>query len=550
MRSFHLLPALLLLATSAQAQLLQPEWGSYFGGSAEDWGDAVAVRTDGFIALSGRTASPENIAFNAAQETFAGGDFDAYAALFNDQGLLQWATYLGGPGQDYASGVAVDGAGRVFIAGHTDSEEGIAFNAGQASYGGGFSDGFLAGYSPEGALLWSTYLGGPDLDAITGVAASSAGQVYVVGNTRSATGIATAGSNQSFFGGGNSDAFLAKYDADGTLLWSTYIGGTAVDYGDAVHVGADGMVYVCGSTQSLNGIQAGLSHQGGLGGGRDGFLMKFSADGVRQWGTYYGGSGFDQALAVTTDAAGSVYLAGSTSSTNNIAANGHQNALSSGFDGFLARFNANGVRQWGTYYGGPNFDDARGIAAEAAGTVLLAGQSGSPTGIATPDGFQPVSAGGSEGYVARFAADGTRLWASYVGGPAGDGLFAAHAHPDGWAVVSGNTMSASGITTTGAHQELYGGAGDGFLIKLASDISTSQQEVDRSGVQLVFDAVQELAQLVPAAPSQIIVIDVHGRVVREAGRSDRVSLAGLPAGAYVLRVQAQDAVTTFRLVKP
>jgi hypothetical protein len=74
--------------------------------------------------------------------------------------------------------------------------------------------------------------------------------------------------------------------------------------------------------------------------------------------------------------------------------------------------------------------------------------------------------------------------------------------------------------------------------------------VDRSGVQLVFDAVQEFAQLVPAAPSQIIVIDVHGRVVREAGRSDRVSLAGLPAGAYVLRVQAQDAVTTFRLVKP
>lgn len=551
----HILHALFvpaLFSTAAlHAQSLQPEWATYKGGQAEDWGVGLALGADGHIALGGRTASPEGIAFNAAQATYGGGNFDGYVALLSADGQLQWATYHGGPGHDYASGVAMDGIGRVMLAGHTTSQEGMTQNAAQAVYGGGESDGFIACFSADGGLLWSTYLGGASLDAITAVAATPAGEVYVTGNTQSEAGVSTPGASQSFYGGGASDAFLAKYDSNGQLLWSTYIGGTSVDYGDGVHVGTDGMVYVCGSTQSLTGIQWGASHQGGLGGGRDGFLMKFNPDGVRLWGTYYGGSGFDQALEVTTDAAGFVYLAGSTTSTNNIAENGHQNALSSGFDGFLVRFNANGVRHWGTYYGGANFDDARGIAVEAGGTVLLAGQSGSPTGIATPDGFQPESAGGSEGYVARFAPDGTRLWGSYVGGRSGDGLFAARAHPDGWAVVSGNTMSASGITTTGAQQELYGGGGDGFLVKLATDISTGIQEVDTPAVDLVYDATQELVWLSPADPAWIMVIDAQGRVVREAGRSDRISLAGLPSGAYVLRIQAQDRAmpATFRLVK-
>lgn len=553
MRALHALfvPAL-FSAVAIQAQSLQPEWTTYKGGPAEDWGVGLALGPNGQIAIGGRTASPEGIAFNAAQATFGGGNFDGYVALFGVDGQLQWATYHGGPGHDYASGVAMDGSGRVMLIGHSTSQEGMTLNAAQAVYGGGESDGFITCFSAAGDLLWSTYLGGASLDAIIAVAATPAGEVYVTGNTQSEAGIATPGASQDFYGGGASDAFLAKYAGNGQLLWSTYIGGTAVDFGESVHVGADGMVYVCGSTQSLNGIQWGVSHQGGLGGGRDGFLMKFNAEGVRQWGTYYGGAGFDQALEVITDAAGSVYLAGSTSSTSNIADNGHQNALSSGFDGFLVRFNANGVRQWGTYYGGPNYDDARGIAAEAGGTVLLAGQSGSPTGIATTDGFQPQSAGGSEGYVARFAADGTRLWGSYVGGPSGDGLFAARAHPDGWAVLSGNTMSANGISTSGAQQELYGGGGDGFLVKLVTSITTGLPVIDDAVLDLRYDPLQELAILLSATPAWIGVVDAQGRLVREVGRNDRISLAGLPAGMYLLRVarDAQVAPAIFRIVKP
>lgn len=535
---------------SLHAQTLQPQWATYHGGPAEDWGVGLALDTDGSIALGGRTASVSGIAFNAAQAVHGGGNFDGHLARFNAQGQLQWATYHGGPGHDYGSTVAIATDGRVMLAGHTTSQSGLSFNAGQPAYGGGESDGFLACFSDDGALLWSTYLGGEALDAITSMATSADGSVYVTGNTQSLSGFATPGAHQGVHGGGGSDAFLAKYDADGLLLWCTYIGGDAVDYGESVHVDGDGAVIVCGSTQSANGIHAGATHQSTSGGGRDAFLMKFDADGQRVWGTYFGGSGFDQALEVTSDAAGNICLAGSTTSAAGIALNGHQNTLAGGFDAFLARFNSEGMLQWGTYYGGGNYDDARGVAVTNDGTILLAGQSGSPSGIATPDAFQPANAGLSDGYVARFSPSGARLWGSYLGGPSGDGLFAARVHPNGWAVVSGNTMSASGIATPGAQQEFFGGGGDGFLVKLA-DMTTGLPGTEDTTLDLLYDPYQELALLLPSTPSWITVVDAQGRLVHEVGPSDRVSLTGSPPGIYLFRVTrvAHAAPVVFRIAK-
>src|SRR5690606_30019464 len=116
-------------------------------------------------------------------------------------------------------------------------------------------------------------------------------------------------------------------------------------------------------------------HQNILGGNFDAYLVKFNSVGVRQWATYYGGANSDEGYSCSTDGTGNVYLAGPTTSTSNIASVGHQNTIGGGqYDAFLVKFNSLGVRQWGTYYGGTGDDFGYSCATDNSGNVFLAGK--------------------------------------------------------------------------------------------------------------------------------------------------------------------------------
>src|SRR5690606_17519606 len=134
----------------------------------------------------------------------------------------------------------------------------------------------------------------------------------------------TSGGHQNAYGGGSNDAFLVKFNTDGVRLWGTYYGGSAIDYGSSCASDGTGNVYLSGRTQSASNIASG-GHQNTYGGSSDAYLVKFNSDGVRQWATYYGGSDTDYGSSCATDGSGNVYLAGRTKSANNIASGGHQN---------------------------------------------------------------------------------------------------------------------------------------------------------------------------------------------------------------------------------
>jgi hypothetical protein len=136
-----------------------------------------------------------------------------------------------------------------------------------------------------------------------------------------------------------------------SLTWGTYYGGDDYEYCKASAVDAGGNVYIAGFTLSGSDIAAG-GHQNTPGGSEDAFLVKFNAAGVRQWATYYGGALDDEAVSCAVDADGNVYIAGQTYSSTAIASGGHQNTYGLAADAFLVKFNSDGVRQWGTYYGG------------------------------------------------------------------------------------------------------------------------------------------------------------------------------------------------------
>ena len=206
---------------------------------------------------------------------------------------------------------------------------------------------------------------------------------------------------------GNKISFqLGSYNENEVLIidpvvrqWGAYYGGTGTDNGISCATDASGNIYLSGQTFSSTGIATTGAHQTTYGGGaKDAFLVKFNSSGVRQWGTYYGGTVNNYGLSCATDTSGNIYLLGQTSSSTGIATTGaHQATSAGGTDAFLVKFNSSGVRQWGTYYGGLNVDIGYSCATDTSGNVYLSGNTwGSTTGIATTGAHQTTYGGGAK----------------------------------------------------------------------------------------------------------------------------------------------------------
>lgn len=389
-----------------------------------------------------------------------------------------WGTYYGGSGAEEGYSCASDAAGNVYLTGLAESNTGTIIatsGAHQALYDFGY-DGFLVKFNTNGVRQWGTYYGGSERDIGLSCACDALGNVYFAGATGSNMGviIATAGAHQPSYGGGG-DAFLVKFSTSGVRLWGTYYGGGAGEIGNSCTTDATGNVYLAGSTKSNagTGIATIGAHQTvNAGGVWDAFLVKFNPSGVRQWGTYYGGSGSDEGFECAIDTSGNVYLAGSTTSNTGtvIATIGaHQTVYGGGTgDSFLVKFKENGQREWGTYYGGGVYEAANSCALDAAGNVYLAGLTSSNSGtvIATAGAHQSLFGGGYDAFLVKFNTSGVRLWGTYYGGSGSDQIFSCTTDAIGNVNVAGWTNSFTGtvLATAGAIQTTHSGGGyDAFL---------------------------------------------------------------------------------------
>jgi hypothetical protein len=425
--------------------------------------------------VCGYTTSTANIATLGSEQQFNAGLEDAFLARFDSAGALLWATYFGGPDVERAISLCLDASGNIYISGRTSSSISISTpGSHQAAYGDN-TDAFLAKYNGAGVLQWATYYGGSNYDGAVAVAVDGAGNVYMTGGTTSTNNISTAGSHQ-FNYGGTADGFLVKFNSAGVRQWATYYGGTMNDGGAGVCTDAIGCVYITGTTESSNAISTPGSHQPNPGGAQtDGFLAKFDGSGLRLWATYYGGSLQEDGRAVATDQSGNVYLAGQTSSTNNITTPGcHQSTLWVQ-DAFLVKFNSSGVRQWGTYYGGSaGGETAYSLSIDTFGNVFMCGVCNSLNGISTPGSHQPTWGGGFwDSFAVKFSSAGVRQWGTYYGGTLHDYGFSMCMDQSGNIYLGGVTSSTNAISTAGSYQFVWGGGinqqggGDGYLVRFA-----------------------------------------------------------------------------------
>lgn len=493
-QTFIVLVFLQLSFYQADAQFVQArQWSSYFGGEADvDMGNSVVIDTMGNVYMAGQTASTTGIASAGSYKaSFGGGTSDGYLSKFSPQGQLLWATYFGGNGNDATYGLVLDADGNIYMAGETSSATGLDATGGFQATIGGQSDAFLAKFSPSGQRIWATYYGGSEVDQARGVTVDSQGNVYITGITKSPTGIATGAGHSITLIGTGYDAFLAKFNSSGQRLWGTYYGGSGNDQAFCVAVDAASNVYIGGLAESTTGISTAGSHQATFAGGNatagspvDGFLAAFSADGERLWGTYYGGTDNEVVRGLAVDAFG-VYIGGNTRSTSGISSGAsYQPTLGRAdfTDGFLAKFNASGIRQWGTYYGGTDSDYITGVFADGEGKIYVGGAALSSTGIATIGSYQLESTFTCDGFMSKFSPDGALLYGSYYGGNAIDIITSIVVDPQKRVFVAGETRSTSGMASAGCHQAVSGGQYDSFLAQFgpAPEITAVPEPVYRS----------------------------------------------------------------------
>ena len=237
-------------------------YSTYLGGSSDDQGYGIAVDSSGNAYVTGDTYSSDFPTTASAYQPALNGISDAFVTELNAAGNgLLYSTYLGGSKGDFGQGIAVDSSGNAYVTGYTYSSD-FPTTAGAYDTSCGTdeecnstADAFVTKIDTtktgSASLTYSTYLGGSSYDFGWGIAVDSAGNAYVTGEADSSDFPTTASAYQPAFGGGSSDAFVAKLSATGgALLYSTYLGGSSNDYGYGIAVDSAGNAYVTGEADS------------------------------------------------------------------------------------------------------------------------------------------------------------------------------------------------------------------------------------------------------------------------------------------------------------
>jgi hypothetical protein len=354
---------------------------------------------------------------------------DVFVASYSPSGQYRWARTIGNSGTEEGKGIATDSAGNVLVTGYQGSYV--------VDYGGGpqttvsYNDIFMAKYSSAGSWVWSKTVGGYGYDQGNAIAADDTGNVFVTGymgqGLMGDIGVNFGGG--ALFSAGGSDVFLVKYSATGQHVWSKRFGSTGTDVGMAVDADSAGNVYAAGTFEgSVNFGGGSLASAGG----RDIFVVKYSAAGLHVWSKRFGSSGDDVVNSLAVDAAGDVAFSGKFQGS--VSFGGTSLTSAGGDDAFLAKLSGvSGGHSWSKRFGNTSQDIATGVAVDGARNVVVSGHF---TGSVDFGGGALTSAG-TDVFAAKYNSAGAHTWSRRYGGmdtQIGDGVAAA---PTGEVTLTG-----------------------------------------------------------------------------------------------------------------
>jgi len=293
-------------------------WSTFLGGNETDQATGIALTTGGAPVIVGFTGSADFPVSGGATwpngDSYSGG-FDAFMARYNNAGIRQESHFLGGNGTDYAYGVALDAANRIYITGSTRPMLPNLFPTVPGSYRvtpQGRTDAFITKMNAAGnSLIYSTYLGGTKDDVGLAIDVDLNNYTYIAGWTESAVQPIenfpiSINAFQKIFGGGSADAFVSKLEPAGDKInYSTYLGGNFQDQANGIAVDNRSEAHVVGFTVSDNfPVTANAFQPVKDGLVSDCFLTEFNATGKTLiFSTYWGGTYYDVAndIAISPD---------------------------------------------------------------------------------------------------------------------------------------------------------------------------------------------------------------------------------------------------------
>jgi hypothetical protein len=502
-------------------------YSSFLGGSGNEgypYGAASSIVSDsqGNAYVVGHTDSLDFTITNALQSV-VGGINDAFVAKLSPSGELLFSTYLGGAVGtgpfDFASGVALDTAGNIHIAGHTLSEDFPLVGPLQSAFGGEW-DAFVTILSYDGAeIRFSTYWGGTHAEAFYSVALDPSGNIYL-------TGLATEGEGESNTDfpvhnalqpqyRGSGDAVVVKLSAGGTgVVYSTYLGGSRGEGGGCIVADAEGFAYIAGSTDSFNlpvtnAYQPRFTADGpGAGYYYDNmFYARITPHGsALSYCSYFAAKGYHRFEGLALGPHGDLWLTGQVDyQQSGLATPGAfltSVPLDSYFKSIVARFNAtNGMLAAATYLdrGVPH-----DIAVDAAGNAWVAGTALENLPLVDPlQAYSGEVSGRGDGFVAKISSDCSGLlFSTYFGGTEEDSISSLCLAPNGDVLLFGQTKSVTDFPLLNAFQPQLRGEGDTFVARIsmgaALKMSRSGQTVILSWPIGATNFVLEAATSLPA----------------------------------------------------
>lgn len=342
------------------SQIIEDEtWTTYIIGNDDDWGYGIVIDAGGYAYVGGRTYSEDFPTPNGYQQT-TGGYWDAFVAKLNPDGRdLSYGTFLGGSSYDACHNITVDANGCAYVTGMTYSDDFPSTDGCHQESTDGYWDVFVSKFSSSGeTLLYSTYLGGSYIETAYGIALDEWNNAFITGWTWSEDFDITDVSYQDTLNG-HQDAFISKLSPGGDgLIFSTFLGGEAEDYGKDIALDGSNYIYITGWTKSQQFpcVNADDDSPNGL---VDAFVSKLIPDGNGlSYSTYLGGENDDCGYGIAIDNySDHAFITGRTESVDNFPRRGHIYLDYSGLcDAFLSEFDSSGSLTYSTYYGGTRDD--------------------------------------------------------------------------------------------------------------------------------------------------------------------------------------------------
>jgi hypothetical protein len=519
-------------------------WSTFLGASEQDRCNCLALDASDNPVVAGYTESPGFPTTPGAYDDSTNGGVDAFISKLDASGSsLLWSTYLGGSGTDVIDAVAVDPTGNVVVVGGSNSSNFPTTTGAYDESHNGARDIVVSKLDPSGStLLWSTYLGGTDVDDGRGLSLDAQANVIVTGEVRSSDFPTTPGAYDESHNG-SSDAVVARLNATtSALLWSTFLGEAGLDQPNDVAVGLAGSIVVVGQTQSVYFPTTPGAYDSTYDAPRDAFVARFDSSGTSLvWSTLLGGNDEDWINCVVMDPMDNPVVGGRTWSDDFPTTPGAYDGYMGGSsDGFAAKLASSGSSLlWSTFLKSSGGTFPADITMDSGDNVVVTGYTTCPGIATTPDAYQnnckAAYEGCTDGFVIWLNPSGTdAIWATHVGGQESDLAMGVALDASENLVVAGYTCCYDFPTTFGAYDRIFAKIWDAFVLKFAlhrAGIDSRSGLVDaivRPNRPNPFGLATYIEyELASSQRANLSVYDVRGKLVR-------VLIDGhVPAGTHV-----------------